>query len=331
MSYLVYEIKKGALKMSSFMQYTKKYSCVKHREVDEIQEKSGIVNTNKDATRWNDNNVLKDALVEYLKGNLKLGAIPTAVENSIVGTYDIEEQEQLKIKAITDLAIRACLSEKWRKALATFPEKNTITYKDEVVDVWCDVAFVDLNRKYVDCVLYVAGVPKFTKTGKKKIEDYIPIYWLERFARLIAEDYFDPGTKVITEAHIVYLKKTSEPKGISIRYSYLDEKNHLGIVNDNFVIPDNKVDDDNTDENAGKDENLISPIDKKFNDLLDNFAAGTEECSPEDCKNCANNMLCHFALPPEPAPKKELKVRKKIIPSEAQQVIIDWAESLALS
>lgn len=298
--------------MTNFMQYNNKNACHKYRQCQNIQEAAEIKNSNTDADRWNDNNVLKDAVIEYIKGNFKLAALPQAIEDSIAGTYDIEEQERLKIKNITDLAIRGCRCDSYRINQATFPERTVVTFGDEDVEVWCNVAFVDKARKYVDCVIYQTTSPKFTKSGKNRIENYIPIYWLELMARQIAEETFNPGEKVITEAHFVYLKKTSEAKNIAIRYDSLDSKNILGIKNEQYIVGDDKETD----------------IDKKLKELLDEFAIG-KDCTPEDCKNCPNNIVCNFSLPPQAAEKHEVKIRKKIIPSEAQQTIIDWAKDIA--
>lgn len=295
--------------MENFMQYTSKHSCIKARKLEEIQEKADI-KSGKSSGDFNELEILKDAVIFYIKDELSLGAIPGAVEASLAGTFENQEQERLKTKMLSELAIRGSLHDSYRKKLATFPESATVIHGDEETDVWCDVAYVDKARKYVDCVIYQSSVPKFTKSGKNRIDNWIPIYWLELMARQIAEAEFDKGEKVITEAHICYLKKTSEPKNLSIKYDKLDDKNFLGIKNEQYVV--------------GSD--IETDIDKKLSELLEDFAAG-HECNPADCERCQNNFYCNFTLPPEPAPKKEIKKRGKIVWSEPQQAVIDlWSD-----
>lgn len=295
--------------MANFMQYSPRHACLKGRKLEEVQEKADI-KSGGSSMDFNDLEILKDAVLFYLKGELALGAIPSAVENSIAGTYENLKQEELKADAIAQMAIRGCRHDSYRKDIATFPDRVTVSHGEEETDVWCNVAFVDTQRKYVDCVLYAATVPKFTKSGKNRIENYLPIYWLELMARSIAEETFPEGTAVTTEAHICYLKKTSEPKNIKIKYDSLDDKNFLGIMNTQYVV--------------GSD--VETDIDKKMSELLDEFAAG-HECNPADCERCPNNFYCNFALPPEPAPKKEAKARAEIKWSEAQQQVIDlWSD-----
>ena len=90
------------------------------------------------------------------------------------------------------------------------------------------------------------------------------------------------------------------------------------------IMSDDRIIDFNELKNKVKE----TDIDKKLKELLDEFAIG-KDCTPEDCKNCPNNIVCNFSLPPQAAEKHEVKIRKKIIPSEAQQTIIDWAKDIA--
>ena len=59
---------------------------------------------------------------------------------------------------LSELAIRGSLHDSYRKKMATFPESTTVIHGDEETDVWCDVAYVDKARKYVDCVIYQSSV-----------------------------------------------------------------------------------------------------------------------------------------------------------------------------
>lgn len=295
--------------MVNFMQYSSKHACLKGRKLEELQGKAEI-KTGGSSLEYNDLEILKDAIMLYLKDELPLNAIASAVEDSIAGTYENIKQEELKSKEIAQLAIRGCRHDSYRKDLATFPDKVTIFRGDEETDVWCNVAFVDKQRKYVDCVIYMSTTPKFTKSGKNRIENYLPIYWLELMARNIAQDVFDEGTQVTTEAHICYLKKALEPKNIQIKYDTLDGKNFLGITNSQYIVG----------------STVETDIDKRMTELLDEFAIG-HECDPAECERCQNNFYCNFTLPPEAAPEKETRIREKIKWSEAQQEIIDlWSD-----
>lgn len=70
-------------------------------------------------------------------------------------------------------------------------------------------------------------------------------------------------------------------------------------------------------------------LDKVFNLCIEDFNEGEEICDEEDCKKCSLNAACHYQKAKEVLETKSLSSKTgKIIPSDAQQQIIDFRKGV---
>lgn len=310
------------------MSYTKRAGCANGRKYSSIFEpnvQAGTTDTpvisfsSGGDDKWNELNIIKDALIEYLKGNLKPKDVQGEVEAAISGTYESAAQELLKVLKISNIAVRACVSERVRKDLATFPEPKIITLGDESCTVRCDCCFIDEKSHDIDVVLYQCTAPKFTRTGKNRIVDYIPIYWLLMYGRAIADEKFGENANAHISASIVYLK-TGNDASVN-RLSDLPSTCYISISEESVWrnLSGDKQ------KKVGR--NWSDAVKSKLNELLDEFAEGYE-CDGKECDNCKYKMICKFTLPPAEAPEKKIKERKAVELSTSQQSVVDWIKSL---
>ena len=296
--------------MLTFSSFTHANACVVSRK------HLGVQTVSKKNVHFDEAVITKDVMRGYLKGEIRLEEIPDVVSDAYVELSEITKQQEEREKLLSKLLTRACRSETRKNV--SFPEKKLITLPD------MEVAFDGQDEIYggpdavfetgssIELVLYKKGLPQVKQSsGKQTVKDEIPLYLLIQYGKTLVP----AGEKRTLIASYYYMKKTTDRSTSTYTNDFFDGGGNVVSLQEDYTAP---AEGDDTPRPK-------SELDMIFEKKFEEYAVGYE-CSGDDCKHCQFDNACNYKKAPEVQEQKEIKARKKVTPSLAQQAIIDARE-----
>lgn len=295
--------------MLTFSSFKKDHACVVARK------HPGIQTSTKKNVHFDEAVIVKDVMHLYLTKEITLREIPDIVSSAYSELSEISKQQELRESRLTKLLTRACRGEN-RLNKVSFPEKRLIELPEmelsfEGVDeIYGGPDAVFTEGDTIEMVLYKKGTPVVKQSkGKNTVMSEIPLYLLLQYGKTLVQ----PGETKKLVASYYYMKKTSDKSTDALLDDFFDGKGgNIVYLEETYTRP---AADDDTPQPK-------SEIDLNFEKQFEAYAVGYE-CQEDDCKNCQFNNLCNYKKAPEVQEEKEVKVRKKVQPSDAQQAIIN--------
>lgn len=298
--------------MLTFSSFNKANACVISRK------HFGVQTSSKKNVHFDEAVITKDVIRGYLKGEIQLKEIPDIVSDAYVELSEITKQQEEREKLLSKLLTRACRSEHRTGDKVSFPEKKVIPIPemevafdgmDEIIG-GPDAAFE--TDTSIELVIYKKGSPQIKQnSGTRTVKDEIPLYLLIQYGKTMVP----PGETRELIASYYYMKKTTDKSTSNYMNDFFDGGGNVVSLQETYTAPAEG------DETPRPKSELDMIFEKKFEE----YAVGYE-CSGDDCKNCQFDNLCNYKKAPEVQEQKEIKARKKVTPSAAQQAIIDARE-----
>lgn len=217
----------------------------------------------------------------------------------------LPEQRKAKAERLCKLFLRAANSEKRQ---ATFVGPKHIVEGEYQVTVFPDAAFFEQDS--VEVVLYRLGKPTVTQKGRKQdasVNNCLELYFLLRYARTLV-----PAGKIWkVKASYYFMRKTTDTADT------LSDMDFFSGNGGNVV----------TLEEVWSDTMGDTPNDEMFRDQLETYTEGSDMCGEDNCRYCKMYTQCFWQKLPEKYEEKTLSGKQgKIVPSDAQQRVIDFRE-----
>ena len=276
------------------------------RELRKYDELNTLLDTAKGAA-YDDAILVKDIMRGYLAGEFQIPDFIGLVEEGLDdGQMLLPGQRTAKAERLCALLTRAASSET-RKA--TFVKAGKVFAGVYEVTVCPDAVFMGQNR--VELVLYRSGKPTVTQRGKKQdasVNNCLELYFLLKYARTMVPE----GAHWKVNASYYFMRKTTDTS------DSLVDQNFFSGNGGNVVTLE--------EEYVGGTTKRTS-LDEQFMAQLEEFTEGTDGCQEEQCKYCKMYIQCYWQKSPKRYEKKTLEAKKEmIIPSDAQQAVIDFRE-----
>ena len=174
--------------------------------------------------------------------------------------------------------------------------------------VFPDAAFFEQDS--VEVVLYRLGKPTVTQKGRKQdasVNNCLELYFLLRYARTLV-----PAGKIWkVKASYYFMRKTTDTADT------LSDMDFFSGNGGNVV----------TLEEVWSDTMGDTPNDEMFRDQLETYTEGSDMCGEDNCRYCKMYTQCFWQKLPEKYEEKTLSGKQgKIVPSDAQQRVIDFRE-----
>lgn len=266
---------------------------------------NGILDTVKESN-FDEAILMKDLMKGYLAGKYKLGEFMGLVEEGLDDEQMLlPEQRKAKAERLCKLFLRAANSEKRQ---ATFVGPKHIVEGEYQVTVFPDAAFFEQDS--VEVVLYRLGKPTVTQKGRKQdasVNNCLELYFLLRYARTLV-----PAGKIWkVKASYYFMRKTTDTADT------LSDMDFFSGNGGNVV----------TLEEVWSDTMGDTPNDEMFRDQLETYTEGSDMCGEDNCRYCKMYTQCFWQKLPEKYEEKTLSGKQgKIVPSDAQQRVIDFRE-----
>ena len=266
---------------------------------------NGILDTVKESN-FDEAILMKDLMKGYLAGKYKPGEFMGLVEEGLDDEQMLlPEQRKAKAERLCKLFLRAANSEKRQ---ATFVGPKHIVEGEYQVTVFPDAAFFEQDS--VEVVLYRLGKPTVTQKGRKQdasVNNCLELYFLLRYARTLV-----PAGKIWkVKASYYFMRKTTDTADT------LSDMDFFSGNGGNVV----------TLEEAWSDTMGDTPNDEMFRDQLETYTEGSDMCGEDNCRYCKMYTQCFWQKLPEKYEEKTLSGKQgKIVPSDAQQRVIDFRE-----
>ena len=250
--------------------------------------------------------LMKDLMKGYLAGKYKPGEFMGLVEEGLDDEQMLlPEQRKAKAERLCKLFLRAANSEKRQ---ATFVGPKHIVEGEYQVTVFPDAAFFEQDS--VEVVLYRLGKPTVTQKGRKQdasVNNCLELYFLLRYARTLV-----PAGKIWkVKASYYFMRKTTDTADT------LSDMDFFSGNGGNVV----------TLEEVWSDTMGDTPNDEMFRDQLETYTEGSDMCGEDNCRYCKMYTQCFWQKLPEKYEEKTLSGKQgKIVPSDAQQRVIDFRE-----
>lgn len=266
---------------------------------------NGILDTVKESN-FDEAILMKDLMKGYLAGKYKPGEFMGLVEEGLDDEQMLlPEQRKAKAERLCKLFLRAANSEK-RQATLVGPKH--IVEGEYQVTVFPDAAFFEQDS--VEVVLYRLGKPTVTQKGRKQdasVNNCLELYFLLRYARTLV-----PAGKIWkVKASYYFMRKTTDTADT------LSDMDFFSGNGGNVV----------TLEEVWSDTMGDTPNDEMFRDQLETYTEGSDMCGEDNCRYCKMYTQCFWQKLPEKYEEKTLSGKQgKIVPSDAQQRVIDFRE-----
>lgn len=266
---------------------------------------NGILDTVKESN-FDEAILMKDLMKGYLAGKYKPGEFMGLVEEGLDDEQMLlPEQRKAKAERLCKLFLRAANSEKRQ---ATFVGPKHIVEGEYQVTVFPDAAFFEQDS--VEVVLYRLGKPTVTQKGRKQdasVNNCLELYFLLRYARTLV-----PAGKIWkVKASYYFMRKTTDTADT------LSDMDFFSGNGGNVV----------TLEEVWSDTMGDTPNDEMFRDQLEAYTEGSDMCGEDNCRYCKMYTQCFWQKLPEKYEEKTLSGKQgKIVPSDAQQRVIDFRE-----
>ena len=266
---------------------------------------NGILDTVKESN-FDEAILMKDLMKGYLAGKYKPGEFMGLVEEGLDDEQMLlPEQRKAKAERLCKLFLRAANSEKRQ---ATFVGPKHIVEGEYQVTVFPDAAFFEQDS--VEVVLYRLGKPTVTQKGRKQdasVNNCLELYFLLRYARTLV-----PAGKIWkVKASYYFMRKTTDTADT------LSDMDFFSGNGGNVV----------TLEEVWSDTMGDTPNDEMFRDQLETYTEGSDMCGEDNCRYCKMYTQCFWQKLPEKYEEKTLSGKQgKIVPSDAQQRVIDFRE-----
>lgn len=266
---------------------------------------NGILDTVKESN-FDEAILMKDLMKGYLAGKYKPGEFMGLVEEGLDDEQILlPEQRKAKAERLCKLFLRAANSEKRQ---ATFVGPKHIVEGEYQVTVFPDAAFFEQDS--VEVVLYRLGKPTVTQKGRKQdasVNNCLELYFLLRYARTLV-----PAGKIWkVKASYYFMRKTTDTADT------LSDMDFFSGNGGNVV----------TLEEVWSDTMGDTPNDEMFRDQLETYTEGSDMCGEDNCRYCKMYTQCFWQKLPEKYEEKTLSGKQgKIVPSDAQQRVIDFRE-----
>ena len=266
---------------------------------------NGILDTVKESN-FDEAILTKDLMKGYLAGKYKPGEFMGLVEEGLDDEQMLlPEQRKAKAERLCKLFLRAANSEKRQ---ATFVGPKHIVEGEYQVTVFPDAAFFEQDS--VEVVLYRLGKPTVTQKGRKQdasVNNCLELYFLLRYARTLV-----PAGKIWkVKASYYFMRKTTDTADT------LSDMDFFSGNGGNVV----------TLEEVWSDTMGDTPNDEMFRDQLETYTEGSDMCGEDNCRYCKMYTQCFWQKLPEKYEEKTLSGKQgKIVPSDAQQRVIDFRE-----
>ena len=258
--------------------------------------------------------IVKDVMKGYLSGDIQIKEIPEIISEAYTELSEITKQQEEREKLLSKILTRACRGETRKNA--SFPPKKLIRIPemdvsfDGIDNIYGGPDVVFEGDDYIELVMYKKGVPAVKSRGTHTPKEEIPMYLLLQYGKSLVE----PGETKKLIVSYYYMKKNTDNSTSAYTDDFFDGKGGNVIsLEETFTCPG---------EDVKFEDYPKSELDKHFQKKFEEFAVGYE-CSGDDCKGCRFDNVCNYKKAPELQDEKEVKARKKITPSEAQQKIID--------
>lgn len=266
---------------------------------------NGILDTVKESN-FDEAILMKDLMKGYLAGKYKPGEFMGLVEEGLDDEQMLlPEQRKAKAERLCKLFLRAANSEKRQ---ATFVGPKHIVEGEYQVTVFPDAAFFEQDS--VEVVLYRLGKPTVTQKGRKQdasVNNCLELYFLLRYARTLV-----PAGKIWkVKASYYFMRKTTDTADT------LSDMDFFSGNGGNVV----------TLEEVWSDTMGDTPNDEMFRDQLETYTEGSDMCGEDNYRYCKMYTQCFWQKLPEKYEEKTLSGKQgKIVPSDAQQRVIDFRE-----
>ena len=176
------------------------------------------------------------------------------------------------------------------------PAKNTLDPLPE----YDEVKGTDINGDIVVKKPHEVTIKEYTK--KMAVAD---LYYLLQYGKTLVPE----NESRIIQASMVYMGAPKE-KADSPNLTFDPETQVLSVE---ITYSNNK-----------SAKNLKDHFERDYEKLINEcYEVGFDTCSDDDCKGCTRCALCEYKPMPEIYEKKEIKKRKKIVPSDAQAKVIN--------
>ena len=266
---------------------------------------NGILDTVKESN-FDEAILMKDLMKGYLAGKYKPGEFMGLVEEGLDDEQMLlPEQRKAKAERLCKLFLRAANSEKRQ---ATFVGPKHIVEGEYQVTVFPDAAFFEQDS--VEVVLYRLGKPTVTQKGRKQdasVNNCLELYFLLRYARTLV-----PAGKIWkVKASYYFMRKTTDTANTLSDMDFFS-----GNGGDAVTL-----------EEVWSDTMGDTPNDEMFRDQLETYTEGSDMCGEDNCRYCKMYTQCFWQKLPEKYEEKTLSGKQgKIVPSDAQQRVIDFRE-----
>lgn len=176
-----------------------------------------------------------------------------------------------------------------------------------------DFIFDDGNT--IEVVFIRASRPNVSMRGRKNdtgVNQSLELWFGLIYARSLREDIPGAEKRNLKSSYYFIRKDTDRSYGLYDRDFFSKSGKNVVYLEESW---------DSEGICAGK-------TDSGFIPQLEAFIEGTE-CTPDDCKTCANRTACEYQRSPEPFEKKSGMKKGKIVLSTAQQEIVDFRKGAA--
>ena len=275
--------------------------CAAAREWDELKLESPK------NTFYDNAIIVKEIIKGFFQGKYEISDFSDLVSQGVEDDYVTEKTGELRRHQLVRCLERYCKCE-FRHPYIPSGQKE-LEIGDYLVSVKPDAIFDDGCS--LEVVLYRAGKPTITQNGKKRdgsAAKCLELYFLLQYGRSLLKD----GETKTVKASYYFLRKSTDRS--SMTNAYWDPV-YFGETGGNVV----SIEDLYT---GGK--NTVTGLDAEYLKLLEEYTVG-QECTEEDCEKCQWNASCHYVELPK---RYELKTgsgkKGKIIPTDAQQKVIDF-------
>lgn len=248
----------------------------------------------------------KDILKNIFEGNVKKEELKDLVSQGV--------EDKFKAQEVTRDLARYIKSETRTPVIA---KTKYFEIEGEKVLVKPDFIFDDGNS--IEIVFMRSGKPDVTQKGKKNdtgVNQSLELWYGIIYGRAYRADRAEEDEKFaernIKSAYYFLRKDTDKAYG-------LYDPDFFSGAGRNIVGLYEPYDATGLEEAA---------TDDGFLPQLEAFIEGTE-CTPDDCKKCANRTSCEYQKSPEPFEKKAGKKKGKIELSDAQAAIVAFRKGVA--
>lgn len=279
--------------------------CATAREWDELKLESPK------NSHYDNAIIVKEIIKGYFEGEYQIADFYDLVSQGVEDDYITEKTGELRKNQLVKCLERYCKDETRTPYIPS--DMKELEIGDYLISVKPDAVFD--NGDSLEVVLYRAGKPTVTQNGKKRDASAgkcLELYFLLQYGRSLLK----PGETRTVKASYYFLRKSTDKSSMLNSYFdpvYFAEKGGNVISIENIYTGGNDA---------------VSGLDREYLKLLEEYSIG-QECTEEDCKNCQWNNSCNYVeLPKLYEFKTGSNKNGKIVPTDAQQKVIDFRKGI---